>query len=48
MAAGALFVGKAVLDVAFPGNRAISIGFLILLVVCLIFLVKTNEKFIKK
>lgn len=48
MAAGALFVGKAVLDVAFPGSRPISIGFLILLVVCLIFLVKTNEKFIKK
>ena len=44
MAAGALFVGKAVLDVVFPGSRPISIGFLILLVVCLIFLVKTDRK----
>lgn len=48
MAAGALFTGKAALDVAFPGNRHIFIGFLILLVVCLVFLAKTNEKFLKK
>ena len=48
MAAGALFVGKSVLDVSFPGSRPISVGFVILLVICLIFLVRTNEKFIKK
>lgn len=48
MAAGALFVGKSVLDVAFPGSRPISVVFVILLVICLIFLVRTNEKFIKK
>lgn len=47
-AAGALFVGKAILDVAFPHSMPVSIGFIILLVVCLIFLAKTNEKFMKQ
>lgn len=47
-AAGALFVAKAILDVALPGSRPVFIGFLILLVVCLVFLVRTNEKYMKK
>lgn len=47
-ATGALFVGKAILDVAFPGSLPISIGFIVLLVICLIFLAKTNEKFMKQ
>lgn len=48
IATGVLFVGKAILDVAFPFNRAVSIGFIILLVVCIYFLAKTNEKYIKR
>lgn len=47
-AAGVLFVGKAIFDVALPGSHAVSVGFILLLLVCLVFLAKTNEKYTKR
>lgn len=48
MAAGVLFAGKAALDIAFPGSRPVLVGFLALLLICVVFLIRTNEKYTKK
>ena len=44
---GAVFVGKAILNVPFPDSRPILIGFIALLFVCVFFLSKVNEKYTK-
>lgn len=48
MVTGALFVGKALLDVALPGSKPVFYGFIALLLVCVVLLAKTNEKYTKK
>lgn len=46
--AGTIFVGKALLDIMFPGNKVFLAIFFVLLVVCVYFLARCNERFIKK
>lgn len=45
---GAVFVGKALLDVPFPGSRPILYGWLLVLLVCVYFLSKIDGKYKKK
>lgn len=45
---GFAFTAKAILDKVFPSNKIIFLGFIILLVICVIFLSKCNEKYLKK
>lgn len=46
--AGTIFVGKAIIDIMFPGNKMFLAIFFVLLVVCVYFLARCNERFIKK
>lgn len=46
--AGTIFVGKALIDIMFPGNKMFLAIFFVLLVVCVYFLARCNERFIKK
>ncbi len=48
MASGFLFTAKAILEKAFPGNMVIWVAFVVLLLVCVYFLAKCNEKYLKK
>lgn len=48
LVAGLLFTAKAILDKVFPANKIILIAFFILVGICVIFLAKCNEKYIKK
>ncbi len=48
MAAGTVFVGKALLDIVFPQNKVLLAIFFVLLIVCVIFLSRSNERYIKK
>lgn len=48
MISGFLFTAKAILEKAFPGNMVIWVAFVVLLFVCVYFLAKCNEKYIKK
>ncbi len=45
---GGLFLAKAISDKFFPGNMVLQVIFLVLLVLCVIFLAKSNEKYLKK
>lgn len=45
---GIVFTGKAILDKLFPGSTWLLIVFIILLLICVVFLSKCNEKYIKK
>ena len=45
---GLILVGKAILDKVFPGSTALFIVFILLLLVCVVFLSKCNEKYRKK
>lgn len=45
---GLVLVGKAILDKVFPGNMTLFIVFIVLLLVCVVFLAKCNEKYRKK
>ena len=44
---GLVLVGKAILDKVFPGSMALFIVFILLLLVCVVFLSKCNEKYRK-
>ena len=48
MAAGTVFVGKALLDIVFPQSKVFFALFFVLLVVCVVFLSRSNERYIKK
>ncbi|AMJ40198.1 hypothetical protein [Anaerotignum propionicum] len=48
MVAGTIFVGKALLDIMFPLNKVFLAMFLVLLAVCVYFLSRCNERYIKK
>lgn len=48
MVVGTVFVGKALLDVPFPGSRPILYGWLLLLLVCVYFLNKIDTKYKKQ
>lgn len=48
MIAGFVFVGKAILDKLFPGSTVLWIVFVLLLLICVFFHAKCNEKYIKK
>lgn len=45
---GIVFTGKAILDKLFPGSIWLLIVFIVLLLICVVFLSKCNEKYIKK
>lgn len=45
---GIVFLAKAILDKVFPGNMILQICFIVLLIVCVVFLAKSNEKYLKK
>lgn len=45
---GVVFVGKSILDKVFPGSIVLLIVFILLLLVCVVFLAKCNEKYQKK
>lgn len=45
---GAVFVAKAILDVPFPGSRPLLYGFLLVLLVCIYFLSKIDNKYKKQ
>ncbi len=45
---GIVFTGKAILDKLFPGSTWLLIVFIVLLLICVVFLSKCNEKYIKK
>lgn len=44
---GLVLVGKAILDKVFPGSMTLFIVFIVLLLVCVVFLAKCNEKYRK-
>ncbi len=48
MVTGFVFVGKAILDKLFPGSKILLLVFVLLLLVCVVFLSKCNEKYIQK
>lgn len=48
MVAGTIFVGKALIDIAFPFDKVFLAIFLVLLSVCVFFLARCNERYIKK
>ena len=48
MIVGTVFVGKALLDIVFPLNKMVLTIFLLLLAVCVFFLSRCNERYIKK
>lgn len=45
---GVVLVGKAILDKVFPGSMTLFIVFILLLLVCVVFLARCNEKYRKK
>ncbi len=45
---GAVFVAKAILDVPFPGSRPLLYGFLLVLLICVYFLSKIDNKYKKQ
>lgn len=48
MVVGTAFVGKALLDVPFPGSRPILYGWLLVLLICVYFLSKIDTKYKKQ
>lgn len=48
IAVGTLFVGKALLDVLFPGSFLVMLLFSALLLICVFFLARCNERYSKK
>ncbi|WMI80517.1 hypothetical protein [Anaerotignum sp. MB30-C6] len=48
LVAGTIFVGKALTDIMYPGNKMILAIFFVLLVVCVFFLARCNERYVKK
>lgn len=48
MAVGTVFVAKALLDVLFPGSFLVMLLFSALLIACVFFLARCNEKYSKK
>ena len=45
---GAVFVAKAILDVPFPGSRPLLYGFLLVVLICVYFLSKIDNKYKKQ
>ncbi|WP_317855816.1 hypothetical protein [Chakrabartyella piscis] len=48
MIVGGLFFLKALLDILMPQSMAVTIGFLALVMICVVKLARCNEKYIKK
>ncbi|MDD4844397.1 MAG: hypothetical protein PHU31_08710 [Anaerotignum sp.] len=48
MVVGTIFVGKALIDVAFPLHKVFYWIFIALLAVCVFFLSRCNERYMKK
>lgn len=48
MVVGTAFVGKALLDVPYPGNHPILYGWLLVLLICVYFLSKIDAKYKKQ
>ncbi|WP_313524665.1 hypothetical protein [Anaerotignum sp.] len=46
--AGTIFVGKALADIMFPGSKIVLTMFFVLLITCVFFLARCNERYIKK
>lgn len=48
MAVGTIFVGKALIDIAFPFHKMFYWIFIALLAVCVFFLARCNERYMNK